>query len=172
MQSAGERLGFEVGSMSTLQQGDMRISSTLVRQALAEADFEKANALLGHEYFIMGRVVYGRQLGRQLGVPTANIRLQRYKAALEGVYCVLVEGIGDEVHHGIANIGVRPTLEGKEPLLEVHVFDYCGNLYGQLLTVKFQRKLRDERAFESIDALKTQIDADLITARAYFAEQS
>ncbi|MGK0259537.1 MAG: riboflavin kinase/FMN adenylyltransferase [Candidatus Azotimanducaceae bacterium] len=172
MQRAGERLGFEVGSMSTLQQGDMRISSTLVRQALAEADFEKANALLGHEYFIMGRVVYGRQLGRQLGVPTANIRLQRYKAALEGVYCVLVEGIGGEVHHGIANIGVRPTLEGKEPLLEVHVFDYCGNLYGQLLTVKFQLKLRDERAFESIDALKTQIDADLITARAYFAEQS
>lgn len=172
MRSAGERLGFEVGTMSTFVQGDTRISSTRVRKALLQGDFEMAETLLGHEYFIMGRVVYGRQLGRQLGVPTANIRLQRYKAALEGVYCVSVEGIGDEVHNGIANIGVRPTVDGKEPLLEVHVFDYSGNLYGQLLTIKFQRKLRDEHTFESIDALKTQIDADLITARAFFEDQA
>ena len=172
MASAGELLGFEVGSMSTLVQGDTRISSTRVRQALSQGDFKTAETLLGHEYFIMGRVVYGRQLGRQLGVPTANIRLQRYKAALEGVYCVSVEGIDDEIHPGIANIGVRPTVDGKEPLLEVHIFDYSGNLYGQLLTVKFQRKLRDEHTFESIDALKTQIDADLITARTFFADQA
>ena len=125
--------------------------------------------MLGHEYFIMGRVVYGRQLGRQLNVPTANIRLQRYRAALEGVYCVTVEGIGDTQHQGIANIGVRPTVDGKEPLLEVHVFDYAGDLYGNLIKVTFKQKLRDEQTFESIDALKAQIGLDVLQARDYFA---
>jgi riboflavin kinase/FMN adenylyltransferase len=118
----------------------------------------------------MGRVVYGRQLGRQLNVPTANIRLQRYRAALEGVYCVTVEGIAGAVRHGIANIGVRPTVDGKEPLLEVHVFDYTGNLYGDLIKVTFKQKLREEQAFDSIDALKTQINQDIEQARHYFDE--
>jgi len=171
VKAAGERLGFEVGQTSTLALGDQRISSSRVRAALADGDFVLAEALLGHEYFIMGRVVYGRQLGRQLGVPTANIRLHRYKAALEGVYCVTVDGIDGEVYRGIANIGVRPTVDGKEPLLEVHVFDYSGNLYNSLLTVTFKRKLRDEVAFDGIDALKAQIDKDIDEAKAWFAAQ-
>ena len=166
----GREFGYEVSAMSTLLRGEERISSTLIRQTLAAGDFAAATAMLGHEYFIMGRVVYGRQLGRQLNVPTANIRLQRYRAALEGVYCVTVEGVGDSVRQGIANIGVRPTVDGKEPLLEVHVFDYAGNLYGDLIKVTFKQKLRDEQAFESIDALKNQIAADLEQARGYFAE--
>ena len=166
----GREFGYEVSAMSTLLRGKERISSTLIRQTLAAGDFAAATAMLGHEYFIMGRVVYGRQLGRQLNVPTANIRLQRYRAALEGVYCVTVEGVGDSVRQGIANIGVRPTVDGKEPLLEVHVFDYAGNLYGELIKVTFKQKLRDEQAFESIDALKNQIAADLEQARDYFAE--
>ena len=152
-------------------EGQQRISSTLIRQTLAAGDFPTAAQMLGHEYFIMGRVVYGRQLGRQLDVPTANIRLQRYRAALEGVYCVTVEGIGEQALEGIANIGVRPTVDGKEPLLEVHVFDYAGNLYGDLIKVTFKQKLRDEQTFESIDALKTQIGADLQQARQWFADQ-
>ena len=114
----GRTHGYSVSAMSTLLQGDARISSTLIREILAAGDFTAATNLLGHEYFIMGRVVYGRQLGRQLNVPTANIRLQRYRAALEGVYCVTVEGIAGAVRHGIANIGVRPTVDGKEPILE------------------------------------------------------
>ena len=166
----GREFGYEVSAMSTLLQGKERISSTLIRQTLAAGDFAAATAMLGHEYFIMGRVVYGRQLGRQLNVPTANIRLQRYRAALEGVYCVTVEGVGDSVRQGIANIGVRPTVDGKEPLLEVHVFDYAGNLYGDLIKVTFKQKLRDEQAFESIEVLKNQIAADLGRARDYFAE--
>jgi riboflavin kinase/FMN adenylyltransferase len=157
LQEAGKRYGYEVTSLSTLLEGEERISSTLVRQTLANGDFAKAQELLGHEYFIMGRVVYGRQLGRQLGVPTANIRLQRYRAALEGVYCVQVEGLpGGKVYDGIANIGVRPTVDGKEPLLEVHLFDFAGDIYGQLIQVTFKKKLRDEQAFASIDELKTQ----------------
>ncbi|MAR27991.1 MAG: bifunctional riboflavin kinase/FMN adenylyltransferase [Gammaproteobacteria bacterium] len=166
----GQVHGYSVSAMSTLLQGEARISSTLIRETLAAGDFTAAANLLGHEYFIMGRVVYGRQLGRQLNVPTANIRLQRYRAALEGVYCVTVEGIAGAVRHGIANIGVRPTVDGKEPLLEVHVFDYTGNLYGDLIKVTFKQKLREEQAFDSIDALKTQINQDIEQARHYFDE--
>ncbi len=172
MKAEGDRLGYTVEHMGTHVYEDERVSSTRVRQVLAAGDFALAERLLGHAYFIMGRVVYGRQLGRQLGVPTANIRLQRYKAALEGVYCVTVAGIGETEYHGIANIGVRPTVDGKEPLLEVHVFDFSGNLYGRLLTITFKKKLRDERAFESIDALKAQIDLDLEEARDWFARAS
>ena len=166
----GQIHGYSVSAMSTLLQGEARISSTLIRETLAAGNFTAATNLLGHEYFIMGRVVYGRQLGRQLNVPTANIRLQRYRAALEGVYCVTVEGIAGAVRHGIANIGVRPTVDGKEPLLEVHVFDYTGNLYGDLIKVTFKQKLREEQAFDSIDALKTQINQDIEQARHYFDE--
>lgn len=168
----GQQYGYEVSAMSTLLTDEQRISSTLIRQTLAAGDFASATEMLGHEYFIMGRVVYGRQLGRQLDVPTANIRLQRYQAALEGVYCVTVEGVGNKLKEGIANIGVRPTVDGKEPLLEVHIFDYAGNLYGDLIKVTFEKKLREERAFESIDALKHQISLDLQQARSFFAGQS
>lgn len=170
IKQAGDDLGYGVSHVGTLLLEDERVSSTRIRESLAAGDFKLAEKLLGHEYFIMGRVVYGRQLGRQLGVPTANIRLQRYKAALTGVYCVSVEGIGEQVYSGIANIGVRPTVDGKEPLLEVHVFDFDGNLYNKLLTIKFKHKLREEKTFESIDALKIQIDKDLVEARAWLAK--
>ena len=169
MQAAGQRHGFAVGQTSTLMSGEERISSSRIRRVLSEGDFTSARALLGHEYFIMGRVVYGRQLGRQLGVPTANIRLQRYKAALEGVYCVTVDGVDGQTYQGIANIGVRPTVDGKEPLLEVHLFDYAGDLYNTLLTVTFKHKLRDERAFDGLAALKAQIETDIQQARQWLS---
>jgi len=158
---------FGVGQMQTLTVVGERASSTRVREALGGGDFGLAQKLLGYPYFIMGRVVYGRQLGRQLGVPTANIRLQRYKAALEGVFAVRVNGL-DRDYTGIANIGVRPTVEGKEPLLEVHIFNFSGDIYGQLLRVTFSHKLRDEQKFDGLDALKTQIHADMIQAQDWF----
>lgn len=165
----GQEHGFGVSEMGTLALASERVSSTRVRAALGAGNFQLAEKLLGYSYFIMGRVVYGRQLGRQLGVPTANIRLQRYKAALEGVYAVRVSGLERE-YTGIANIGIRPTVEGKEPLLEVHLFDFSGNLYGQLLSVTFVHKLRDEQKFAGLDALKAQIHADMEQARAWFVE--
>jgi riboflavin kinase/FMN adenylyltransferase len=116
----------------------------------------------------MGRVVYGRQLGRQLGVPTANIRLQRYRSALEGVFAVRVRGL-DREYDGIANVGIRPTVDGKEPLLEVHLFDFSDDIYGRLLTVEFVRKIRDERTFADLEALKTRIHADIGIARGWLA---
>lgn len=175
LQAAGQRHGFEVSHLGTLLFDHERVSSTRVREALAAADFELAEKLLGHRYFIMGRVVYGRKLGRQLGTPTANIRLQRYRAALEGVYAVEVDGAGDhgdsgngETRRGVANIGVRPTVDGREPLLEVHIFDFDEDIYGRLLKVTFRHKIRDERQFESLDALKARIALDIDAAQGWF----
>lgn len=202
LKDAGDRHGFGVSHMGTLRYEHDRVSSSRVREVLAGGDFPQAEQLLGHPYFIMGNVVYGRQLGRQLGVPTANIKLQRYKAALEGVYAVSITGAersdvqdsevqdsevqaseaqnkeaqgqgpaGASFYTGIANIGVRPTVDGKEPLLEVHIFDYNGNLYGQLLTVTFHQKLRDEQTFAGLDELKAQIDLDIAIAKQWFTDE-
>jgi len=168
LQAAGDRYGFGVTHMGTLTFDHERVSSTRIREVLAAGDFALAERLLGHAYFIMGRVVYGRQIGRQIGVPTANIPLHRYRAALEGVYAVTVAGL-DREYAGVANIGVRPTVEGKEPLLEVHLFDFHGDLYGKRLTVVFRHKIRDERAFPGLDALKAQIQSDIESARAWLA---
>lgn len=169
LEAAGDRYGFGVSHIGTLTFAGERISSSRIREVLANGDFELAAKLLGHPYFIMGRVVYGRQLGRQLGVPTANIRLQRYRAALEGVYAVRVDGL-EQTYDGVANIGIRPTVDGKEPLLEVHLFDFNGDLYGRLLSVRFVRKIREERTFDGLEALKVQIHADMVEARAILAD--
>jgi riboflavin kinase/FMN adenylyltransferase len=167
LEEAGNVYGFEVSHVGTLTFEHERVSSTRVREVLAAGDFPLAEKLLGHPYFIMGRVVYGRQLGRTFGVPTANIQLQRYRAALEGVYAVKVSGL-DEPLTGVANIGVRPTVDGREPLLEVHIFDFDQDIYGKLISVEFCHKLRDEKHFDGLDALKTQIHHDLATAREWF----
>lgn len=171
LEAAGERHGFAVDQLDTLALAAQRVSSTRVRDALAAGDLTLAEALLGHRYFITGRVVYGRQLGRQLGVPTANVPLKRYRAALEGVFAVEVSGLG-EVRPGVANIGIRPTVDGREPLLEVHLFDFSGDIYGQLITTTFRHKIRDEWKFESIDALKARIDVDIDLARDWLAAES
>ena len=163
---AGMQFGFGVSHMGTLMSGKERISSSRIRAALADGDFPTAEKLLGRRYFIMGRVGYGRQLGRQLGVPTANIHLRRYRAALAGVFAVEVELAG-QAYRGVANIGVRPTIGGKEPLLEVHMFDYGGDAYGKHMTVTFRHKIRAERAFPSLDELKAQIADDSAQARAW-----
>ncbi len=170
LQAAGEEHDFQVSRMSTLAEASERISSTRVRQALAAGDLELAERLLGHRYFITSRVVYGRQLGRTLGVPTVNLPLKRYHAALEGVFAVEVSGLGP-VRQGVANIGVRPTVDGREPLLEVHLFDVDEDLYGRLLTVTFRHKIRDEWKFDSLDALKARIDVDIDEAGAFFAAE-
>ena len=170
LKEAGDRFGFGVSHMGTLKFEHGRISSSRVRDALSLGDFDLAEKLLGRPYFIMGRVVYGRQLGRRLGVPTANIRLQRYRAALEGVFAVNVTGL-DQQYEGIANIGVRPTVDGKEPLLEVHIFDFDEEIYGRLLTVTFLNKVRDERTFDGLDSLKNQIEQDISETREWFAKR-
>ena len=162
---------FSVESMQTFVWNNLRISSTAVREALFNSDFELARCLLGRDYTIQGRVVHGNALARQLGFPTANIHLNRKKPALQGVYFVKVKNCcSNQYYHGIANIGIRPTIEGKKAILEVNLFDFSGDIYGQYLDVTFVRKLRDEKKFDSLADLKQQISQDVCTAKQISAK--
>ena len=171
LKEAGDRFGFGVSHMGTLTFDHERVSSTRIREALAAGDFPLAEKLLGRPYFMMGRVVYGRRIGREIGVPTVNIRLQRYKTALAGVFAVTVDGLGP-TRRGAANIGVRPTVGGREPLLEVHILDFDEEVYGRLLTVTLRQKIREERWFPSLDALRIEIESDIEKTRAFFAQDA
>ncbi|XOV90354.1 MAG: bifunctional riboflavin kinase/FAD synthetase [Pseudomonadota bacterium] len=171
LEAAGKTYRFDVTDINTLTFEDLRVSSTRIRERLTAGDFEGAEAMLGHPYAITGRVMYGRQLGRQLDAPTANIQLHRYRAPIEGVYAVEVDGLGDRLR-GVANVGVRPTLNEKnvKPILEVHVFDFNQNIYGRCMKVLFRHKIRDEQKFAGIDELKAQIQRDIGAARDWFLE--
>ena len=167
----GQRKGFTVESASTVAENGERVSSTRVRQVLADGDFAQAERLLGRPFSITGRVLHGQKLGRQLGAPTANVQLKRLRAPLNGVYRVSVELDGVR-QPGVANIGARPTVEGDgRPHLEVHLLDFSGDLYGRRITVVFHEKLRDERKFDSLDELQAAIKADFATARAQWAAE-
>jgi riboflavin kinase/FMN adenylyltransferase len=149
------------------------VSSSGVRAALAAADFGRARDLLGRAYSMRGRVVGGEQLGRRLGYPTANIRMRRRKLPMTGIYAVRVRGV-DALHPhvaraGVASLGFRPTVDGTEPLLEAHVFDFNGVLYGTELEVEFVAKIRDEEKFAGLDALVKQMHVDSAKAREILA---
>ena len=162
---------FAVESMPTFVYDTLRVSSTAVREALFNSDFELARCLLGRDYAIQGRVVHGNALARQLGFPTANIHLNRKKPALQGVYFVKVKNCcSNQYYHGIANIGIRPTIEVKKAILEVNIFDFSGDIYGQYLDVTFVCKLRDEKKFDSLADLKQQISQDVCTAKQISAK--
>ncbi len=167
---AGSLQGFTVEAAQTVELDGERVSSTQVRKALAAADFERAEQLLGRPFCIEGRVLHGQKLARQLGWPTANVQLKRRRVPLTGVYLVSVD-IDGKTWPGVANIGVRPTVAGDGSAhLEVHLLDFAGDLYGRHLTVAFHHKLRDEQRFASLEALKSAIDADVAAARAHWAK--
>ena len=168
LREVGEQRGFTVENTRTVTVNGERVSSTRIRNVLAENRIEEAEELLGHPYRIRGRVVYGRQLGRQIGAPTANVLLPQMPA-LKGVYVVSATLEDGRVFDGVANIGLRPTVDGKQPSLEVHLFDFTGTLYGQRLDVVFRHALRDEVKFDSVDDLKQQIARDFDNARAWIA---
>lgn len=166
----GSLQGFTVEAAQTVEMDGLRVSSTQVRKALAAADFERAEQLLGRPFCIEGRVLHGQKLARQLGWPTANVQLKRRRVPLTGVYLVSVD-IDGKTWPGVANIGVRPTVAGDGSAhLEVHLLDFAGDLYGRHLTVAFHHKLRDEQRFASLEALKSAIDADVAAARAHWAK--
>ena len=163
---SGKRHGFTVEAANTVADSGERVSSTRLRQVLAEGDFELAERLLGRPFSITGRVMHGQKLGRTLGAPTANVQLKRLHAPLQGVYRVSAE-VDGQTHKGVANIGTRPTVEGDgRPHLEVHLLDFAGDLYGRRMTVTFHEKIRDEQRFDSLDSLQQAIQADFATARA------
>lgn len=164
---------FTVEDTATLLLDDNRVSSTRIRQLLEAGDFIAAEALLGRPYSISGKVVYGQQLGRTLGTPTANVELHRLRAAMSGVYAVEVNIRSDRDQRwlpGVANVGCRPTVNDSiKALLEVHLLDFQGDLYGKRITVRFRKKIRDEQKFLSLELLKQQIHRDVNTASDFFA---
>lgn len=164
---AGRRLGFEVDVVEPVLIDGERVSSSAIRAALAAGDLQKAERLLGRPYSMVGRVVLGQQLGRSLGFPTANLRLGRKRTPLQGIFAVRVHGIdGLPDAPGVASLGTRPTVGGTVPLLEAHVFDYSGDLYGREIEVEFVSKLREELHFASLDELVVQMNQDAAQARA------
>ncbi len=168
LRAEGERAGFQVVSMHTFITGDARVSSTRTREALARGDMDQAELLLGRPYRLSGRVAHGDKRGRTIGFPTANIHLHRRSAPVSGVFAVEVFGIEGEPVEGVANIGRRPTVDGSRPILEVHLFDFSGDIYGRHVHVDLLHKLREERRFESFEALRRQIELDVIEARNHF----
>ena len=146
-----------------------RVSSTGVREALAQNQFELVHALLDRPYTLSGHVAHGKKRGRDLGFPTANIHLHRKKLPLEGVYIVKVHGLDTQALPGVANIGHRPSIDNiPKPLLEIHLLNYHQNLYGRSITVEFIKKLRDEKKFQSIEKLKQQIHHDIEETKRFF----
>jgi riboflavin kinase / FMN adenylyltransferase len=165
LRAAGRARGFGVEQIAPFVFDDVRVSSTAVRERLDRADYPCAARLLGRPYRMLGRVVHGKKLGRTLGFPTANLRLMRRKSPVWGISAVWVYGIGAARKPGVASLGTRPTVNGTEPLLEVHVFDFSGDLYGSAIEVEFVAKLRDEAKFDSLDALVVQMKVDGAQAR-------
>ena len=162
----GAEEGIEVRAADPVMHEGERISSTRIRQALRDGNLEAAGAMLGRPYSVWGEVIKGRQLGGKIGIPTANIATGREQLPPDGVYkvSVLLEG---KWRAGVGNLGVRPTVGGTQHLLEVHVFDFSGDLYGREIEVRIETRIRGERKFGSIDELKEQIEKDIATAKAW-----
>lgn len=170
---AGAEHGFAVENMTTYMLDAERVSSTRIREALSDGDLKTAEQCLGRPYRICGRIAHGDQRGRTIGFPTANIDLHRKVSPLRGVFAVRMRGLPEGPQLGVANIGTRPTVTGDTRyLLEVHLFDFTRRIYGEHVQVEFCRRLRDERRFESFEALREQILIDARQAREYFGLES
>jgi riboflavin kinase/FMN adenylyltransferase len=165
LRRAGATCGFQVQVVPHTLQDGRPVSSTRVREAIADGRLEEAKALLGRDFRISGRVIEGRQLGRTLGFRTANLRLHRRVSPVAGIFAVRVTGAGLARHPGVASVGTRPTVGGTEWLLEVHLFDYDGELYGKKLDVDFIARLRDEKRFADLEAMTAQMHEDARLAR-------
>ncbi|OUR64286.1 riboflavin biosynthesis protein RibF [Methylophaga sp. 42_25_T18] len=171
LQQAGQQFGFQVVNMHTFAVDQIRVSSTRIRQALKDGDLTLAEKLLGRPYRMSGRVAHGDKRGRTMGFPTANIHLHRCKVPLSGVYAVQLFGIEGEPIAGVANVGVRPTVAGDDKaLLEVHLFDFDRDIYGEHVQVHFLHKLRDEQKFSDLTELVSQIEQDCQQAKQYFSD--
>lgn len=174
LRASGNLLGFGVTEVPAVALNGLRVSSTEVRAAVASGDLSAAESLLGRPYSLAGRVGHGQQLGRDLGFPTANLRVHPRAIAVNGIYAVQVLGLPNTPGRApaVASLGTRPTVGGIEPLLEVHVFDFSGNLYGRRIEVEFIARLRDEERFDSLSALVAQMHADARRARQILAARA
>ena len=166
LQRLGRTLGFDADAIAPVMRDGARVSSTRIREALRGGDFAAAAHLLGRPYAIGGHVVRGARLGRTLGYPTANLRFGGKVPALSGIYATRVHGVGAQPWPSVSSFGTRPTVDGREPLLEAHLFDFEGDLYGRRIRVEFVARLRDEEKFDGLPALVAQMHRDAAQARA------
>jgi riboflavin kinase/FMN adenylyltransferase len=168
LRNMGEEHGFIVNALPPVMHEGERISSTRIRQSIRDGALANAAAMLGRPYGIEGVVIKGQQLGRTIGFPTANLALGEEQLPPDGVWAVHVT-CGSDHWHGVANLGMRPTVDGTQRVFEVHLFDAAPELYGKTLEVEFAHYLRGERKFDSLEALKAQIEQDALAARACLA---
>ena len=163
----GNKFGFEVEEISAKQINEVSISSTKIRNALTEGNIELANNYLGYNYSLTGIVSKGKQLGRTIGFPTANIKIvEEYKLIPQNGVYIVQSNLDGIMYHGMMNIGTRPTVDGTTQTIEIHFFDFQKELYNQKITISLLHRMRSEQKFESVDALKKQLDKDKITALA------
>ncbi|NBO95991.1 MAG: bifunctional riboflavin kinase/FAD synthetase [Betaproteobacteria bacterium] len=172
LELAGRKHGFSVESLQSVLHNRQRVSSSQVREALSQGRFDVVKTLLGRDYAMTGHVIHGRKLGRELGFPTLNLRIDDKQAPIHGIFVVSVCGLGSDENQAlpaVASLGTRPAVEQDGRfLLEVHLLDWTGQAYGRLVKVTFLKKLRDEAHYSSLEALKEQIARDCSEARAYF----
>ena len=171
LRTLGQRHGFRADKIDPVRYKEFVVSSTRARRLVGEGRMDEAGGLLGHPYFIDGTVVTGRGKGRELGFPTANLRTANELVPPDGVYAATLS-IDGVVHAGLTNIGVRPTFGESERTIETHVLKFSGDLYGKDVRLAFVQRLRDERRFEDVDALRAQIEADRRRAERLFAQLS
>ncbi len=169
LHQAGEKHGFKVNTVAVIEVEGKRASSSSIRECLADGDILQASRLLGRPYRTQGRVIRGRQLGRKLGYPTANILPAVLPSPLKGIFAVRARWGDSGWRHGVANLGTRPAVGGEGFLTEVHLFDFEGDLYGRRMQVEYVKKLRNEEHFEDIDDLVRQMREDERQARECFA---
>jgi riboflavin kinase / FMN adenylyltransferase len=169
LQQAGRAHGFEVADTASLELDGERVSSSRIRALLMKGDMQGAARLLGRPYSLSGRVMYGERLGRKLGFPTANLALRRKLAPVGGIFAARVLGLGPEPKDAAAYVGTRPALGGTQPVLETHLLDFSGDFYGRKITVELLQHLREDRHFDSLDALTAQMRLDVQAAQAWLA---
>jgi len=171
LRALGQQYGFRADKIDPVRYKDFVVSSTRIRRLVTEARMDEAGALLGHPYYLDGTIVEGRKRGQAIGFPTANMSTENELIPPHGVYAttMTIDGI---VHAGVTNIGVRPTFNDTEPTIETHLLHYSGDLYGRRVRLSFVQRLRDERRFDSVDALRAQIDADRRRAEHLFSRIS
>ena len=171
LRTLGQRYGFRADKIDPVRYKDFVVSSTRIRRLVTEGRVDEAAALLGHQYFLDGSIVQGKQRGREIGFPTANMTTENELLPPFGVYATTLTVQG-AVHAAITNIGLRPTFGETTPTIETHVLGYSGDLYGRPVRLSFVQRLRDERRFEDVDALRAQIDADRRRAERLFSRLS
>jgi riboflavin kinase/FMN adenylyltransferase len=169
LQMAGRALEFDIEQVPSVQVGNVRVSSTAIRDALWSGDMLQARALLGRAYRMSGAVIRGEKVGRTLGFPTANVDLRRRQSAVMGIFAVRVHGLGPAPLDAVASVGTRPTFDGVKPLLEVHIFDFDKEIYGTYIHIDFVSRLRSEIKYDDIDELVAQMHRDADNARSILA---